>query len=414
MRAVLFLVVLAGLAFLSYRLWSPDSNAAGPDPAAGPRSTRLQIDGDPSAAQGQPAAPDGDRVRALRGGDFDAWVGKPHDATSEGNATTTRYAVLVAEAAAGQPDADRLGAAADALATGPEPELELRAAGFAELGARGRWAEAAAAAGRNDVVFVPRGKRAVQALIAAMGAAELEAEDATLAASAVLDLMTRGQPYLADPAVRDLFARLYQAQQDALGRSLVRPSGTWRSTSYRVGSGEHFGGIARKLGKDLGIPLSPGFLMLVNGVRDARALRAGQVLRVPSDPMRIVVETPTHTLKLFLGPILLRIYPVGLGQQGDETPEADFKVTELLRNPPWTHPRTKRYYPPGAPGNALGGYFIELGEPTGTLTGFGIHGTDQQDSIGRNESLGCIRLREGDIDELFALVARGTAVSVRR
>jgi lipoprotein-anchoring transpeptidase ErfK/SrfK len=44
---------------------------------------------------------------------------------------------------------------------------------------------------------------------------------------------------------------------------------------------------------------------------------------------------------------------------------------------------------------------------TEMLSGFGIHGTDDPDSIGRDASLGCIRLADEDIAELFALLCDG-------
>jgi len=46
------------------------------------------------------------------------------------------------------------------------------------------------------------------------------------------------------------------------------------------------------------------------------------------------------------------------------------------------------------------------------VKGFGIHGTNRPDSIGKNASHGCIRLRNQDIEDLFARVQVGDRVSL--
>jgi lipoprotein-anchoring transpeptidase ErfK/SrfK len=368
MRAVLFLLVLAGLSFVGYRYWMPGAEAAGPEtPANQPSAGDFEFGG---AAPDEPG-----RIPEPRAG--------------------TRGEPQAAPESEGDPE------------MGP---ARAQAASFAKLGAEGRWLEAAAATGgRNDFAFEQSGRSALEQLI--RDCAKASPEDATLHASAVLDVLTCGRPYLADMAVRELFARLYQAQQDALGRSLVGRRGTWRSRSTEIRKGDALLKIARRMTRDLGVPISVGLLQLVNEIQDPASIRAGKTLRVPTDRMHVTVERSTHTLKLFVGPILLRIYPVGLGKQGTGTPAAEFVVRDLLRDPQWTDPVSKRVYQPGEPGNALGGYFIRLRHPQ--HEGYGIHGTDEQDSIGRSESLGCIRMRDGDIDELFSLMAEKVKVQVR-
>ncbi|HXP23377.1 MAG TPA: L,D-transpeptidase, partial [Candidatus Sulfotelmatobacter sp.] len=70
------------------------------------------------------------------------------------------------------------------------------------------------------------------------------------------------------------------------------------------------------------------------------------------------------------------------------------------------------YYKPGVVigpgiGNPLGTRWMGL-----SVKGFGIHGTDRPDSIGHNASHGCIRLRNRDIEDLFARVKVGDRVSL--
>ena len=44
--------------------------------------------------------------------------------------------------------------------------------------------------------------------------------------------------------------------------------------------------------------------------------------------------------------------------------------------------------------------------------GFGIHGTNEPQSIGRHASHGCIRMRNRDAEELFELVRTGDTVEL--
>ena len=44
--------------------------------------------------------------------------------------------------------------------------------------------------------------------------------------------------------------------------------------------------------------------------------------------------------------------------------------------------------------------------------GYGIHGTNNQRSIGHNVSHGCIRMRKADVEELFELVRVGDVVEM--
>jgi hypothetical protein len=47
-------------------------------------------------------------------------------------------------------------------------------------------------------------------------------------------------------------------------------------------------------------------------------------------------------------------------------------------------------------------------------TRYAIHGTNQPDSIGKDESSGCIRMRKDDLEELYDLVPVGTRVSIAK
>ena len=119
---------------------------------------------------------------------------------------------------------------------------------------------------------------------------------------------------------------------------------------------------------------------------------------------RIVVSIPDRKLALLEGDRVVKIYKVAVGAAVSPSPNGEFRIAQRLENP--------TYYKPGVvigPGkdNPLGPRWIGL-----DVKGFGIHGTNRPDSIGKNASHGCVRLRNHDIEDLYARVRVGDRVSL--
>ncbi len=108
------------------------------------------------------------------------------------------------------------------------------------------------------------------------------------------------------------------------------------------------------------------------------------------------------------------VYPIGIGDEGWETPEGEFAVRCKIERPAWTppaairreHPELPPWVPPG-PDNPLGGYWLGFSD-----TGHGIHGTNQPYGVGRRVSHGCLRLYPEDIRDLYDRVTVGTPVRI--
>jgi lipoprotein-anchoring transpeptidase ErfK/SrfK len=90
------------------------------------------------------------------------------------------------------------------------------------------------------------------------------------------------------------------------------------------------------------------------------------------------------------------------------------RVSRKMRNPSWAPPaeirRDKPHLPkivPPGPSNPLGAAVFILGNGT-----YGIHGTNNASSIGKEASYGCIRMRNADILSLYGKVSVGTPVYV--
>lgn len=146
-------------------------------------------------------------------------------------------------------------------------------------------------------------------------------------------------------------------------------------------------------------------------------IRIGRKLAVIPGPWRITVDKSRRELILerARGGVWNTFgrFQVGLGRL-DRTPEAEFVISTRLRHPDWYAPdgRIFRY---GDAGNQLGDYFLKLaaaGTPNRPLRGFGIHGTSDDTTVGKNWSNGCVRMHNREVELLYYLVPSGTPVRI--
>ncbi len=112
----------------------------------------------------------------------------------------------------------------------------------------------------------------------------------------------------------------------------------------------------------------------------------------------------------------VRTYPIGIGDDGYETPTGRFRIIEKIKNPSWhvpesirkERPELPKVVPPG-PDNPLGSHALRL-----SLGSYLIHGTNRPWAVGRKVTHGCLRLYPEDIPELFEMVPVGTQVTIVR
>jgi L,D-transpeptidase ErfK/SrfK len=138
--------------------------------------------------------------------------------------------------------------------------------------------------------------------------------------------------------------------------------------------------------------------VVVNGLRDG-----------------IMINIPQRMLFYFRDGRLSRQFPVGLGRPDRPTPTGPFKIVAKVEDPAWYVPRSiqeemrregrvvETCVPPG-PDNPLGTRWLGLSIPR-----FGIHGTNDPNSIYRFHLYGCILAHNDDIAQLFDDVSLGTA-----
>ena len=119
---------------------------------------------------------------------------------------------------------------------------------------------------------------------------------------------------------------------------------------------------------------------------------------------RIIISIPDHKLAVMEAGRVLRIFPTAVGAAKSPSPAGAYKIIDRIPDPTWY---TKgRIVPPGK-SNPLGTRWLGL-----SVKGYGIHGTNNPASIGRNASHGCIRMRNHDVEQLFEMVSVGDAVEL--
>jgi L,D-transpeptidase ErfK/SrfK len=166
-----------------------------------------------------------------------------------------------------------------------------------------------------------------------------------------------------------------------------------------------------------------GFQQLVRlnpGVSVTRPL-PGTRVRLPSGMIEpnaprngLVINLPEMRLCDFSAGGKPEVYAIAIGDDVKSTPLGDFAIGNKVQNPVWyvpdsiraEHPELPAEVPPG-PDNPLGDRWLGLGDSP-----YGLHGTNNESSIGRLHTHGCMRMYTADIHRLYERVPVGTPVHV--
>lgn len=121
---------------------------------------------------------------------------------------------------------------------------------------------------------------------------------------------------------------------------------------------------------------------------------------------RLVINIPSFTLSVVQGDTVVKKYPVAVGKPSAPTPVGEFRVISKVVNPTWYPPDGSRPVPPG-PANPLGRRWLGF-----SPSGYGVHGNNNENSIGKAVSLGCVRMHNSDVEELFGRISLGTELRI--
>ena len=135
---------------------------------------------------------------------------------------------------------------------------------------------------------------------------------------------------------------------------------------------------------------------------------ASAAAQAPAEPApaerRIVVSLADRKLAILENGREARVFEVAIGAAASPSPTGTFRIVNRVVRP--------TYYRPGV--------VIPFGKdnPIGTRwlgfdkKGYGIHGTNEPQSVGKAASHGCIRMRNRDVEKFFAMVRVGDRVEV--
>ncbi len=124
----------------------------------------------------------------------------------------------------------------------------------------------------------------------------------------------------------------------------------------------------------------------------------------PAHSRVIVVSLEDRRLALVEDGVVKAVYPVAVGKATTPSPTGTFTIVDRVTNPTYYH---HGKVVPAGPQNPVGNRWMGL-----SVSGYGIHGTNQPRSIGRAASHGCIRVGRRDLELLFAQVRIGDTVEI--
>ncbi|MCK4912274.1 MAG: L,D-transpeptidase family protein [Candidatus Omnitrophica bacterium] len=178
------------------------------------------------------------------------------------------------------------------------------------------------------------------------------------------------------------------------------------SASYVVKHGDALVKIARKFGTTVNL------IKRANNL-SSDIIRPNQKLKVSTCKFSIVVDKSQNLLFLKREGEVLKTYIVSTGKD-NSTPTGVFHIgNDKLIKPTWY--KTGAIIPPDSPDNILGARWMGLkGVDDGgvKIEGYGIHGTTKPNELGKQITLGCVRMKNEDVEVLFDIIPVGSEVVI--
>lgn len=187
---------------------------------------------------------------------------------------------------------------------------------------------------------------------------------------------------------------------------IFSPQETPESKVYTVEKGDNLNYIGIKLNT------TQGLLMEANNITAPEKLNLGQRLKYTPKDFSIIIERSTCSIYLMDNKGIFKRYRAGLGKPGHETTLGKYTIGTKQKDPVWHKPGAGPIAA-NAPANELGTRWMPL-EPAdeGLPRDLGIHGTIAPETIGSFASMGCARMHNEQVEELYDLVVRATPVEI--
>ena len=123
----------------------------------------------------------------------------------------------------------------------------------------------------------------------------------------------------------------------------------------------------------------------------------------------IIVNTKINTLNYYVNYTLVKKFRCATGKASTPTPQRKTTIVNKIKNRPFY----KTGIPGGDPRNPLGKRWMGLNIDGTQGSTYGIHGNNNEKSIGKNVSHGCIRMHNSEVEWLFDQVPLGTVVLIK-
>ncbi len=209
---------------------------------------------------------------------------------------------------------------------------------------------------------------------------------------------------------RDAYRKAYETYPDVsivkiakpkaeeLGmKILFSPTVDAYSEGYIVQAGDSLAKIAKVFGTTIELIKRSNNLASDN-------IRQGKRLKVVTAKCSVIIDKSQNILLLKQNDGVINTYKVATGANNC-TPAGTFNITTKLVDPVWY--KTGAAVPPGSPENILGTRWMGLSKE-----GYGIHGTTDPSSLGKQATAGCVRMLTSDVEELYSILPEGTEVTI--
>jgi len=178
---------------------------------------------------------------------------------------------------------------------------------------------------------------------------------------------------------------------------LFSPVKTEDSVIYKVQPGDTLDAIAKKYGTTVQL------IKRANNLTSSM-IKPGAELKVNTAKFSIVVDKSQNILTLKANEQAIKTYNVATGTNNC-TPVGIFKIATKIIDPPWYS--SGRIIPSDDPKNILGSRWMGF-----TIKSYGIHGTTDDSSIGTQQTQGCVRMHNSDVEEFYDIIPVGTEVTI--
>lgn len=180
--------------------------------------------------------------------------------------------------------------------------------------------------------------------------------------------------------------------------------------------GLHYEGIVEMLGERFHMDVA--YLKKLNNGSQFKAgdtitvINTGNALSTPITHVHASISD--KVLYAYNGDKLVATYPTTIGSTATATPTGKFKVANRVKMP-WYKATVgkdtdtpKTYMLPPGPNSPVGVVWLGLSKPS-----YGIHGSPLPEGISRQSSLGCVRLTNWDVLEVFDNIKVGATVEIK-